>query len=96
MPPDNQSTVTTGNPLYNPNSSTTFQYLDGYSFDIGYADGSGSSGPVGTDTVDIGGATVPSMPFGVCNDLRYGSGETGRNTDGPVGLGFGSENSSKS
>ena len=46
------------------------------------------------DTVNIGGAEVPNMPFGVCDDLRYGSGSSGtRDTDGPVGLGFGSQNS---
>lgn len=74
--------------------SSTYQAMDGYTFDLAYADGSGASGPAAQDTVDIGGAIIPNMPFGVCSDLLYGSGGSGtRDTDGPVGLGFGAENS---
>lgn len=93
MPADQQSTITTGT-LYDPSSSSTYQAMDGSTFALGYADGSGASGPAGRDTVNIGGAMVPDMPFGICDDLRYGSGSSGtRGTDGPVGLGFGVENS---
>lgn len=93
MPSDQQSTITTGT-IYDPSSSSTYQAMDGYTFSLGYADGSGASGPAGKDTVDIGGATIPDMPFGVCDSLRYGGGGSGtRDTDGPVGLGFGVENS---
>ncbi|KAL6236766.1 hypothetical protein BDW75DRAFT_229277 [Aspergillus navahoensis] len=54
------------------------------------ADGSGASGPVYSDTVNIGGAIVPGFALGVCDDLRYGEGRDGtRDTAGPVGLGFG-------
>ena len=67
--------------------------MNGSQYEIGYADNSGSSGPVGKDTVVIGSASVPNMPFGVCNDLHLGDGQTSRDTDGPVGLGFGSFNS---
>ena len=92
MPPDQQKTVTSG-ALYDPSKSSTYKPVDGFTYDLGYGDGSGSSGPVGTDSVNIGGAIVPKMDFGVCNNLRYGSGEKHRDTDGPVGLGFGKENS---
>jgi aspergillopepsin I len=93
MPQDQQSTITTGT-IYDPTKSTTYQPIDGFTFSLGYADGSGASGPAARDTVDIGGAIVPDMPFGVCDSLRYGSGGAGtRDTDGPLGLGFGVENS---
>ena len=93
MPADQQSTITTG-VLYDPTKSSTYEEIDGFTYSIGYADGSGSSGIVGNDSVNIGGATVPMMPFGVCNDIKYGSGSSGtRGTNGPVGLGFGMENS---
>lgn len=93
MPADQQSTVTTG-VVYNPSDSSTYQPMSGYTFDLAYADGSGASGPAAMDTVNIGGASIPNMPFGVCDNLQYGSGGSGtRDTDGPVGLGFGVENS---
>ncbi|KAH8705912.1 aspartic peptidase domain-containing protein [Talaromyces proteolyticus] len=93
MPSDQQSTVTSGS-IYDPSRSSTYQEMTGFNFSLGYADGSGASGPAAMDTVNIGGATVPNMPFGVCSDLRYGGGGSGsRDTDGPVGLGFGVENS---
>jgi aspergillopepsin I len=93
MPSDQQSTVTSGS-IYDPSSSSTYQAMDGYTFSLQYADGSGASGPAAQDTINIGGASIPSMPFGVCNDLKYGGGGSGtRDTDGPVGLGFGVENS---
>ena len=41
----------------------------------------------------IGGANLPSMAIGVSNSLRLGQGQTSRNSDGPVGLGFQSINS---
>ena len=63
--------------------------MEGYTFNESYADGSGASGLVATDMVEIGGAAVPNMPFGVCTSLLYGSGSTTRDTDGPLGLGFG-------
>ena len=49
---------TTGHQLYDPTKSKTFAMLPGASFKISYGDGSGAAGNVGTDTVDIGGATV--------------------------------------
>ena len=46
-----------GHTLYDPTKSADFKLLKGASFDISYGDGSGAAGNVGTDTVDIGGAT---------------------------------------
>lgn len=79
--------------LYDPTKSANYSQMQGSTYALGYADGSHSSGNAATDTVDIGGAIVPKMPFGVCNSLALGSGQTSRDTMGPVGLGFGSQNS---
>lgn len=93
MSAESQATVTTGE-IYDPSKSSTYQAMSGYTFSLGYADGSGASGPAAMDTINIGGAEVPNMPFGVCDTLKYGGDGTGtRDTDGPVGLGFGVENS---
>ncbi|KAL5340336.1 aspartic peptidase domain-containing protein [Aspergillus crustosus] len=93
MPKDQQTTITRGS-VYNPSKSNTSSEVEGYTFGLAYADGSGASGPVYRDTVKIGGAIVPNFPVGVCDDLRYGEGSDGtRDTAGPVGLGFGELNS---
>lgn len=92
MSEDQQKTVTRGS-VYNPDNSSKSQELEGYTFGLTYADGSGASGPVYRDTVNIGGAIVPNFPLGVCDDLRYGEGSSTRDTAGPVGLGFGKLNS---
>ncbi|OKL64239.1 putative aspergillopepsin A-like aspartic endopeptidase [Talaromyces atroroseus] len=47
-----------GHTIYDPSKSTTFQEMDGATFDISYGDGSGAAGNVGTDVVNIGGASV--------------------------------------
>ncbi|KAJ5137501.1 aspartic protease pepA [Penicillium atrosanguineum] len=61
---------TNGHPLYNPDDSSTYANADGYHFDIEYADGTGLSGPVGTEDVTIGGITVQSQYIGVPDDVR--------------------------
>ena len=96
MPKNQQETVKTKGPLYDPSKSNTYKQFDGEKFAIGYADGSGASGPVGREKIDIGGASLPSMPFGVCNDLKYNPDikNPTRDTDGPVGLAFKYGNSS--
>ena len=78
----------TGHALYNVSKSTTAKRISGETFSIAYGDGSGSSGPEYTETVGIGGAKLTKFAIGVSNSLRLGSGQTSRNTDGPVGLGF--------
>ena len=95
LPADEQAQVQTGFPLYDPSKSTTNQPFDGENFNIAYGDGSGSSGPVAREQVNIGGAIVPDMPIGVADSLHLGSGQTSRNSDGPVGLAFKYGNSSK-
>lgn len=93
MPSSQQGEVQTGHALYDPSQSSTAQPIDGESFDIAYEDGSSSSGPEYAESVTIGGANLPNMVIGVCNNLVLGSGSSSRNSDGPVGLGFQSINS---
>ncbi|KAI1103821.1 acid protease [Jackrogersella minutella] len=50
--------ATQGHTVFDPTQSKTFALMQGASFEISYGDGSGAAGNVGTDTVDIGGATV--------------------------------------
>jgi hypothetical protein len=51
----------TGHTNFDPAKSSTFKLIQGASFSISYGDGSGAAGTVGTDTVNIGGATVTSQ-----------------------------------
>lgn len=50
-----------GHSNYDATKSSTFKLVQGATFSISYGDGSGAAGNVGTDTVDIGGATVTSQ-----------------------------------
>ncbi|KAI0880570.1 acid protease [Annulohypoxylon maeteangense] len=54
-------TATQGHQVYDPTQSKTFALMQGASFQISYGDGSGAAGNVGTDTVNIGGATVTNQ-----------------------------------
>lgn len=76
-----------GHTLYDPKKSSSFQLLQGQSFNISYGDGSTASGPVGTDTLDIGGSTVQNMAIGVPNEVSA-SFVTDSASNGLVGLAF--------
>lgn len=73
--------------MFHPEKSKTFSEMKGFTFKIRYGDGSYANGPVGLDTVDVGGATVEKQAVGVAsvvsrqfiNDL---------DSDGLIGLGF--------
>jgi hypothetical protein len=50
-----------GHTNFDPTKSPTFELMQGSTFSISYGDGSGAAGIVGTDVVNIGGATVTSQ-----------------------------------
>lgn len=68
-------------------NSSTFQLLQDATFSISYGDGSGAAGVVGTDTVNIGGATATKQAVELATAV---SSQFIRDTanDGLVGLAF--------
>ncbi|CAK7565805.1 MAG: hypothetical protein SEPTF4163_003732 [Sporothrix epigloea] len=55
------SHVSKGHAAFDSQNSTSFKEMQGYSWKIKYGDSSSASGDVGTDTVMIGGLTVPNQ-----------------------------------
>lgn len=80
-------TVTTGHTLYNPKKSTSLKMLQGATWSISYGDGSGAAGNVGTDTVNIGGATVTKQAIEMATTVAAQFAEDA-NSNGLVGLAF--------
>lgn len=68
--------------------------MQGATFLVTYGDGSGAAGIVGTDTVDIGGATVTKQAVEVATAVSQSFAQD-MNTDGLVGLAFGKLNTVK-
>lgn len=79
---------------FDPTQSETFKNLQGATFSVSYGDGSGAAGTVGTDTVDIGGATVTSQAVELATAVSQ-SFVADANTDGLVGLAFSTLNTVK-
>lgn len=77
----------TGHTLYDPTKSTTFKMIQGATYKISYGDGSGSSGNVGTDVVDIGGAVVQAQAVEMATVVSK-SFVQDANNNGLVGLAF--------
>lgn len=82
-----QTSSQQGHTIYDPKKSTTFSELQGSQFNISYGDGSTASGPVGVDTVDIGGSTVAQQAIGLPNEVSE-SFVQNTATNGLVGLAF--------
>ncbi|KAF4636879.1 hypothetical protein G7Y89_g1214 [Cudoniella acicularis] len=74
--------------------STTFKMLTGSTFTISYGDGSGAAGNVGTDTVNIGGATVTSQAIELATAVSA-SFVQDTQSNGLVGLAFSKLNTVK-
>ncbi|CAK7269840.1 hypothetical protein SEPCBS57363_003804 [Sporothrix epigloea] len=55
------SRVSKGHAAFESQKSTSFKEMQGYSWKIKYGDSSSASGDVGTDSVTIGGLTVPNQ-----------------------------------
>ncbi|KAI9781567.1 MAG: Type I transmembrane sorting receptor [Peltula sp. TS41687] len=75
-----------GHGVFNPTKSSTFKYLAGNTWNITYADGSGASGIVGTDTVAVGGTSVQSQAVELADQVsdQFASSQG----DGLLGLSF--------
>ncbi|KAK5078354.1 hypothetical protein LTR64_003235 [Lithohypha guttulata] len=76
-----------GHTVFDPSKSSTFKLLEGETFNISYGDGSTASGPVGTDSFDVGGSTVDVQAIGVPNIVSQ-SFVTDSASNGLVGLAF--------
>ncbi|KAI1413935.1 acid protease [Hypoxylon sp. FL1857] len=79
--------ATQGHTVFDPAQSKTFQLMQGASFEISYGDGSGAAGNVGTDTVDIGGATVTGQAVELATAVSK-SFVQDTNNNGLLGLAF--------
>ncbi|EFR02432.1 endothiapepsin [Nannizzia gypsea CBS 118893] len=71
--------------LYDPSKSKTATKQVGQTFDIKYGDKSHASGPVYTDVMDIGGATVHNQAIGLPSKVAASLAED-KTSDGLVGL----------
>lgn len=78
-----------GHTVFDPLKSPTFKFMKDARFQISYGDSSYATGLVGTDTVDIGGATVKNQAIGIPLELSQSLLED-ESTNGLVGLGFSS------
>jgi hypothetical protein len=76
-----------GHTIFDPSKSSTFQTLNGATFNISYGDGSFSQGTVGLETVDIGGATVTQQAVGLPTTVAD-SFVSDTSSNGLVGLAF--------
>lgn len=85
---------TTGHTLYDPTKSKSLKMMQGASFSISYGDGSGAAGNVGTDTVNIGGATVTNQAIEMATAVSQ-SFTQDTNNNGLVGLAFSKLNTVK-
>jgi aspergillopepsin I len=76
---------------FDPSKSSTWEELQGASWDISYGDGSGASGTVGYDTVDVGGATATKQAVELATVVSSAF-VSDENNDGLLGLAFGKIN----
>lgn len=72
--------------IYDSKKSSTYKELKGYTWSIGYADGSGASGLVGTDTVKVGDTVVTGQAVELAKEVA--SSFSNSTLDGLLGLSF--------
>lgn len=82
--PSNQ---TDGRTVFDHTQSDTFAFMQDASFRILYGDGSSAEGTVGTDTVDVGGATVTRQAVSMATAVSDAFFESDTSS-GILGLGF--------
>lgn len=80
--------------VYTPTKSQSFNRMQGASWKIAYGDGSGAQGFVGTDEVNIGGATVTNQAVEVATSVAASFTKDTMN-GGLVGLAFSNLNTVK-
>jgi hypothetical protein len=85
------SSEQSGHSVYTPSKSSTAKKLSGYTWDISYGDGSGASGDVYTDVVNIGGVSYATQAVETASQISTEFTEDTDN-DGLVGLAFSSIN----
>ncbi|KAL3431237.1 aspartic peptidase domain-containing protein [Aspergillus tetrazonus] len=83
-----------GQTAFDPSKSTTYKKMTGSTFNITYGDDSYAYGPVGTDTINVGGVTVTSQAIGLPTAVASSILED-THSNGLVGLGFSSLNTVK-
>lgn len=76
-----------GHTVFDPSKSPTFKVMQDAEFQIRYGDSSYAAGMVGTDTVNIGGATVENQAVGIPLEVSPSLLED-QSSSGLVGLGF--------
>ncbi|KAI0000737.1 Asp-domain-containing protein [Xylariaceae sp. FL0662B] len=85
------SSEQSGHSIYSPSDSSTAKKVSGASWDISYGDGSGASGDVYTDVVNIGGVSFDAQAVEPASQISEQFTED-QNNDGLVGLAFSSIN----
>lgn len=85
------SSQSRGHSIYDPTKSSTSKELSGATWNISYGDGSGASGNVYTDTVDVGGTTVTSQAVELAETISAQF-QQDQDNDGLLGLAFSSIN----
>ncbi|KAJ9619415.1 hypothetical protein, variant [Exophiala oligosperma] len=88
------SSQSRGHSIYDPTKSSTSKELSGATWNISYGDGSGASGNVYTDTVDVGGTTVTSQAVELAETISAQF-QQDQDNDGLLGLAFSSINTVK-
>ncbi|TVY18782.1 putative aspergillopepsin A-like aspartic endopeptidase [Lachnellula arida] len=83
-----------GHTVFNSSKSSTFKLQQGSTFSISYGDGSGAAGNVGTDTVNIGGASVTNQAIEMATAVSS-SFVQDTQSNGLVGLAFSKLNTVK-
>ena len=80
-----------GHELYDPSKSNSSKELNGATWEIQYGDGSGASGNVYTDTVNVGGTVVTGQAIELASKISDQF-QQDENNDGLLGLAFSSIN----
>jgi hypothetical protein len=81
------SQFTAGHTLFDPTKSKTFQAIQGATFQVSYGDGSGAEGNVGTDVVNVGGASFNAQAVEIATAVTQQFVDDQAN-DGLMGLAF--------